>query len=410
MAINLVVGLVITSYAVNNLGLEVYGAWSILMLFMLLGVIGDQSIASPIVYLAAKYHSSNELQKLSSLYVNGFALVTVICFAFTLIFAFYGKFISMFLFNNLDYLLYVKYIGAMISIFLYGSLSSAILNGCGRNDLAFINRSVSRVVQLAVVILLLESEFGILSLFLGLAAHHAVLLIMSFYQSLGLVSIHRGRLKKVIIMKILHIGGPSLAGRLIGMLSDPLIKVHLSRSVGLESVGSFDVAQKANASVSALPVSALSNIPAQIMKLNHGNKIPSEAVRIFRKKAWIYMGLFGIPAFFVVQFFLPLLLSIWLGAYEEELILTIRMLLVAYLLHSFSMVDLNVMLGFGKTKLQLYSNIVTVIVIMFFLLASFWLDIGGYFYIVIGYCFAIIAGSFCNIIYTINFLYNNPDL
>ena len=109
MAINLVVGLVITSYAVNNLGLEVYGAWSILMLFMLLGVIGDQSIASPIVYLAAKYHSSNELQKLSSLYVNGFALVTVICFAFSLIFAFYGKFISMFLFNNSDYLLYVKY-------------------------------------------------------------------------------------------------------------------------------------------------------------------------------------------------------------------------------------------------------------------------------------------------------------
>ena len=53
-------GLIITSYAVNNLGLEVYGAWSILMLLMLLGVIGDQSIAAPIVFLAAKYKNSNE--------------------------------------------------------------------------------------------------------------------------------------------------------------------------------------------------------------------------------------------------------------------------------------------------------------------------------------------------------------
>ena len=40
------------------------------------------------------------------------------------------------------------------------SFSSAILNGCGRNDLAFINRSISRVVQLLVVIILLESKFG----------------------------------------------------------------------------------------------------------------------------------------------------------------------------------------------------------------------------------------------------------
>ena len=44
--------------------------------------------------------------------------------------------------------------------------------GGGRNDLAFINRSISRVVQLLVVIILLESKFGLLSLFLGLIAHH----------------------------------------------------------------------------------------------------------------------------------------------------------------------------------------------------------------------------------------------
>ena len=43
MAINLFVGLMITSYAVNNHGLEVYGAWSILMILMLLGVIGEPS-------------------------------------------------------------------------------------------------------------------------------------------------------------------------------------------------------------------------------------------------------------------------------------------------------------------------------------------------------------------------------
>ena len=410
MAVNLLVGLVITSYSVNYLGLEVYGAWSILMLLMLLGVIGDQSIAAPIVYLAAKYQSLNELKNLSSLYANGFALVTIISCGFASIFTFYDDSISMLLFKNLDYLPYVKYIGFMISIFLYGSLSSAMLNGCGRNDLAFINRSISRIVQLVVVVVLLVSEFGLLSLFLGLAAHHLVLLAMSFYQSLTLVRFDRGRFDRLVIMEILHIGGPSLIGRLVGMFSDPLLKVHLSRSVGLESVGTFDIAQKANASVSALPVSALSNIPAQVMNLNSGSKLPGEAVRICRKKAWVYLSIFSIPVFCIVQFLLPSLLNIWLGNYEEELIQTIRILLATYLLHSFSMVDLNIMLGFGKTKLQLYSNVVTVITVLLVLLCSFWLDIDGYFYIVIGYCFAIVAGGLCSIFYTINFLYFNRGL
>ena len=400
-------GLIITSYAVNNLGLEVYGAWSILMLLMLLGVIGDQSIAAPIVFLAAKYKNSNEALELSSLYISGLVLVTLISFGCTSIFLFFGKSISIYLFNSLDYLLFVKYIGVMISIFLYGSFSAAILNGCGRNDLAFINRSISRVVQLLVVIILLESKFGLLSLFLGLIAHHAVLLLMSFYQSLNFVSIQRGQFKKEIIMKILNIGGPTLGGRLIGMFSDPLLKVNLSRSIGLESVGTFDIAQKANAAFSALPISALTNIPAHIMELNKGNEDPGEAVRAFRKKAWIYLILFLIPTFLLIQFLLASLLTIWLGSYEEELIFTIRMLLATYLLHSLSMVDLNIMLGFGKTKLQLYSNIATAITLLLFLLLFFWLDINSYFYFIIAYCFAIIAGSLCHIIFTIIFFKNN---
>ena len=88
------------------------------------------------------------------------------------------------------------------------------------------------------------------------------------------------------------------------------------------------------------------------MKISKGNNIVNNDILSFRKKIWTYLFLFSFPALLLAQALLPWLLHLWLGNFDLNILKTIRLLLITYFFHSFSMIDYNIMVGFGKTKIN----------------------------------------------------------
>lgn len=402
--VNLFVGLGITSLAVTNLGLEVYGAWAILSVLMLLGIVGDQTIAAPIVHLLARSEGEGISEKSPVIYVNGLLIVLFFSLISCIVFSLFSDAIALGLFNTEEYSKEVSLTGPLLSLFLLGSLSAAVLNGAGRNDLAYRYRIVARLAQLLVVYFFLQLNFELFALIYGLAVHHTLVFLAAFIHSLRFTNIFQGAYNSNTLREILRLGGPALGGRIIGLFSDPLLKVIISKNIGLAGVGTFEVAQKVNSSVSALPVAATSNFPAQVMRINNGSLKPSKDIILFRRQSWITLLMLYTPILFLAQYFLELGLFLWLNEYSDDLVVTIRVLLTTYFLHSFSLIDLNIMLGFGKTKVQFYCNFITVIVLSLLLfIYGLFFDF-SYLSLISIYSISIVVGSLFCIISTNLFL------
>ncbi len=374
------------------------------MVVMLLGVIGDQSLAIPIVQLSAKYFNLNDFRYMKSIFVNGFFLVSILAIGFCFIFYCFDNTINKILFPNTDYLSYIKFVGPIMALFLYGSLYSAILNGCGRNDIVFLNRIIARIFQVVLIYYLFEAGYGVSGLVFGLAFHNLVILMAAIIQASKYISFKGSSVNKAVLLQIGRMALPTFGGRLVGMFTDPMLKIYLSRVIGLESVGTFEISQKANASFSSIPVSALSNIPAQVMKISGGVNEIGDNIHLLRKRAWLYLLAFSLPVLIAAQVLLPSVLQIWLSSYSTDLLLTIRMLLIVYFLHSFSMIDFNIMQGFGKTELHFYSSTIVGMTCFIGILISQLFGPLGYIAVICIYCVAILLGAICNIVYTCYFM------
>ena len=309
------------------------------------------------------------------------------------------------LFSTKDNLVYIKYIGPVIATFLYGSLFSAVVNGCGRNDLIFFIKIFARIIQLVLVYSLFKIHLGIFGLIASLIAHNIIILFGSILFSLRFLDLKYMKYNRKSAFEVLELGYAMFGGRLISSFIDPLFRIYLSKTAGLSSVGIFEISQKANSAFSSIPFSAFSNIPAQVMKISKGNNIVNNDILSFRKKIWTYLFLFSFPALLLAQALLPWLLHLWLGNFDLNILKTIRLLLITYFFHSFSMIDYNIMVGFGKTKINFYANLVTAISMTMSITFSMYFGFESYIALVKCYSIGILCGAIFIILYSAYFMY-----
>ena len=360
--VNMVSGLVLVRFAVQILGYEEYGFWISISQIMLLGMLSESIIGIPLSQLISKYdrfyqrmNIINEFNKLSLYFLT---FISILIMSFIPLIEKYILFRE-----GMNFLIFICLI--VVILHFYTIIQFSVLAGLGFNYIVYTIRILTRLIHLIVAIYLMQF-YGAS----GLVYAIAVLYLMQFTISFGVrksllgaecgESLDRNENFKSEIRGMLV---PLLAGKLMSFIIEPMLKLSITNTSGIETLGKYDVAARANSAVTALPQYALVNIIPAVMQLTNGKVIYDDTVRKLRRKALIRT--FSINTIVVTSFFIfaDTLFFLWLGFVDEVQITLFKFMLIAYYFHTLSLVDTNILLGLGESRIQFYNVLIVVLIL-----------------------------------------------
>jgi O-antigen/teichoic acid export membrane protein len=402
VAVNAIVGLLLTRITLDHIGMELFGVWTMMILVLVLGVMGDQVFGAPVIHLVSKSKSLNAEEDTAAVVSTSlFALVAVTAVIIPLFHSFSSWSAQVLIpeyateFGSL-----FSFLGPVLSIGILSSGCLATITALGRNDHVFQVRSIARILQLFVCWMLLDHGWTLSALIAGLFLHNLILLVFGLVLVLRLVPIRFGLFEISCLRRILQIGSRAVGSRILQMAMDPLFKSNIARSLGYEAVGQFEVSQKVNGTLSALPVSMFSNIAPAVMELTEGRDCVTKNLAAFRTKVQRKYLAIGSSGYGLAFFLIPDILEIFLGGnFNGVTVIITRLLILTYFIHSLAMIDLNICIGFGRANCLLISSAFTfaLLVIGFILVGS--LEAVGILGAVAVYCCSVIGGALAIFVY-----------
>lgn len=356
--VNVLLGLLMTPLLLSKLGVELFGVY--ILLTGITGNVGFMSFGmeAGLIKFVSETYAKKEFDKVNQvidaaflIYCGGGVLATLIVFSLSL-------FLPGWLRLDISYHLLVRESTQVTALAVFTTLVmgmfASIINGLQRYDIT------SRVSILFAV--LSNACLGVM-LFMGTTVKELIIVnaISVFVQSIVLYTYCRRLLPEVVFFRvkmtdrslfreILGFNGFVFLSRTSATLREYVYRFLIGIILGAQAVTYYVVAHRIVLAISGFlgaVSSAFLPFASELLAVKDTKRFRETLLRSLK---WFL--LFSLPMFLIVALFSEDLLTLWVGkevAAQSAIVLTL--LSIGYLLSSWTMIPVNVLLGAGKSKL-----------------------------------------------------------
>ncbi len=316
---------------INYLGFELFSIWILLSVVISFGMMGELGISNAITTFTAKAKAKEDHQEIRKILYNSLFIVSVPSVIILFI---------LWTFNdNIIYILEIPaehhdisiailpFIGISIVIYLFHDVFSGIITGMGRLDISYVLLFARNLLKTIISIILLSLGYSLFSMIYGILVANiliAILKVIIIKVSLGTYVLKPIRLSIENIKRLLNFGFTMIGMQLFNMLSIPFIKVVLAKSVGVEAVGIFELAQKAGYGIRTVFQKGLfAFLPEIAYVANKHRYVENIRTEIYGRviKYSMYLLYYAVPFFIVLSLTASIWLNLWLGeSYNENVL------------------------------------------------------------------------------------------
>ena len=325
-------------------GIAAIGLWSTLMAWVFLIRLGDVGMANAVVRFAAACDTVNEPFRVRR-YVDSGLIMNVTLF---MLLSFVGWLV---LETNLDQIFPDDPAAREISHgllplifagFFVQNLSGLMLGALRSIHLGYVSAKLTvagTLMQLAIVVPLVP-KLGLAGLAWGQFMQYTLTLVAGwifFVNGLSRASGEQGsRMPRYIsfstMREMLGFSVRAQVANLANGLFEPISKIIIGRSAGLEALGLFELAFK----LVALPRNAvISGVHASIPAMTRLIATDIQAARALYRRSLSATGLSSVIVLAVVTLSSPLVAIAWLGRYEASLSIFTALLAAGFLANAF---------------------------------------------------------------------------
>lgn len=359
LALSSVILFYIYRLAKDELGLELIGLWSVIVAIASFGNIGTFGFSGSLVKHTAELKAKQQENAINGM-LNSSAVIMMGLLSIFLM-AVYG--LSLFF---LDLIVDIKYVDLGYTLLPYalatffinalGYLVLSVIEGLNRNWQRNIALIVSQIVFLFAAICLVP-KMGILGLFYSQILQAITICIGAWV----LIKINLTRYtmfelskQRQLVKEVISYGVKFQSVSLFQMFCEPVTKFYLSRYGGLSLVGLFEIASRLVVQIRAILLAVVSNLLPKLVGIHSTQS--SEKVRIsFRNIFGVNYDLF-VLSFGLLIVFSPYIIEIWLGQMDNQLILLVNWLSLAWFINSTAIVPYIFNLGSGILKGNVWSH------------------------------------------------------
>lgn len=318
--LNILIVMVSYPIYIGYLGFELFSVWSLLSIVISFAMMDELGISRAVITYTANAKADNDYAEINRIYSASVFIILIPSILIALGLWFFSPQVVKLLDVPPEHfdvsVKVVQFIGITIGTFLFYDLLIGIVTGMGRLDISnlmllFIN--ISKVIFTIAFLIAGMSLMGMIyaNLFTNILFIVLAILLIRFKFKIKIYRLIRPLKRN--IKELLEFGASVIGMQVFNMFSVPLVKVVLSRSVGIESVGVFELVYKAAYSLRAFFEKGLFAIMPEIASL-HGSRNSDSVNRIYNKVKNITSKLikYALPFLLLFVLLAPVWLKIWL--------------------------------------------------------------------------------------------------
>jgi O-antigen/teichoic acid export membrane protein len=341
------------------LGIEQIGLWSLITAITSFGNIGTFGFSGSLIKYTAELQSRKQGFEIIGVLNSCILIITLFLLVFLAII-----YVASILF--LDLIIDIRFLKLGFSLLPFsflifyftsmGSLILSVIEGLNKNWQKNIILIMSTLVLLFCVPSFIQ-KYGIYGLFYSQIIQAVCTFILSFL----LIKLNIKQYKfstfttnRELIIGIANYGLKFQLVSILQMLCEPITKFFLSRYGGLSLLGVFEMASRLIIQTRIILSTMTTNLLPKLVDVNitqSKEKVQELFIKVFKLNYDIFSIVFGL-----ILLFCPIIVRLWLGEINEELIFMIRILTVAWFINSTMIVPYVYNLGSGDLKANIISH------------------------------------------------------
>jgi len=348
---------------IKYLGIERYGLWAVISVVLSFSQMGDLGINEAIIKYTAEEYGKKNFQEIGSYIVTASLILIIPSLLIIIILTIFNENILDLLKLSTSIRQEVKYIipffGILTSLIFYSNIIWGALKGIGRVDLANYIFAIVQLLQVIISIILIILGLGIWGLLLGNFVLYIFLFILCF---LILKKVFKLTIFKVSyfdirkIKKLIKFGGTIFGSKLIAIVLDPFNRIIITRFIGLSAVAYYDISLKVVKNLRSLFQMGLYATMPKVSELSSGNIGRNFGISNIHKKGIKFVLFFALPLFVLMFLVGKPVLNLWLGdSYNFNILVSLRVFLVAYFVNLLSVPAYYLFMGLGKVRVCFYN-------------------------------------------------------
>jgi len=317
--LNIIIVLISYPIYIKYLGFELFSIWSALSVVIAFAKMGEFGISKAIiVYVSKAQEGENEIRKII---YNAFYILTFVSIIILLLLVLLKSSIVGILNIPPDFvnesISIIPLLGISIILFLFYDMFSGVIAGKNRLDVVNILLLINNIIKVIISVVLLAMGLSLMAIIYSIIITNLLLIFVQIFLIIFKfkIPIYRpAKLEKIYLSKLIGYGSSIMGMQFFNMLSVPLVKVILSNTIGIESVGIFELAQRSSYSIRTLFEKGLFAIMPDISilssqdKENANKRVKARVSKIFKA-----LLIFSVPFFLIISALAPFWLKLWLG-------------------------------------------------------------------------------------------------
>jgi O-antigen/teichoic acid export membrane protein len=311
--------LILYKFVLAQIGIKLFGVWSLIIATTSVVSLANFGISSSIVKFVSMYYTRNRTDLIIKLVFTSIIFIVSTYTLISILIYFVGTYL-------LHFVIEKEYLDIAISILPFSLISLIInaLSGVFNSTLDGIQKNYikSYVITLSSVVLLILSilltpKFGILGLVYAQIIQSLFVLFVSafYYKKLFHFEFDFGwHWDRTLFKEIFNYGVKVQVSSILEMTADPIVKFLLTKFGGLAMVGYYEMASRLVKQLRGLIVSANQVIIPVISESKESN--PGN-INILYKKVFSFVLYLDIMLTTIILISAPVVSLIWIGHYES---------------------------------------------------------------------------------------------
>jgi O-antigen/teichoic acid export membrane protein len=366
--VNIALFMVMYPVYLHYLGYAQYGVWLALGTIVAFAQLGELGIGTAVAKLVAEAHGSpGDADAVPAYFFSAVMLMAVLGMAsMVAVLILRGAILDLFALPAETLALARRFFPAIAVLSLMAIVVQpfpSLLEGLGRIDLAHYIRAAGRAAGFACTGSLLAAGYGLSSLVAGNALGFLVIGVASLAcanRLTGYPLLGRPTWRRATVLRMLHFGTSLTAGRVVGMLIDPLNRVLLSRFAGVDALPVYDIAFRGCQTLRAGADVALRALVPEASRL-HAQRAPADnnaIARLFRRTTGM-LAVAGAGVGLPLAGAAGLLLALWLRAdLHPAQTAVFRVMLAGTAISMISIPAYNIAMGMGHVRYAVISHVI----------------------------------------------------
>jgi O-antigen/teichoic acid export membrane protein len=353
----LAINFLLTPYIIYKIGLEKFGIWAISA--SIVGFLGLFNLGTSSTYTKyiAEYRATGDLTSVDQTINTGLVINILLGLCMSLVLFFIIPIIKFFKFNPgyFGEVYFVVFISIVIFVVVFISeVFNSIIDGVQRIDVTNKINIFMAVFNAIGTIIFLQCGWGLRGLVInsGIIVIIAIMVrIISSFYLLPSLKLSPQFINWQVFRKMIGYGAKIQVSRIANFVNGQIDKILLGHFINVLAVGYYDVGARLVRSCCQILLAmnpAVMPAASELHSINEREKICALYMRASK-----YLSMVTIPILFFVLTTASVIVTLWVGQGYGLSILTLRFLMIGFMLNMLTAVGTSMVRGIGKPQLEM---------------------------------------------------------